>query len=126
MKTVFTEKAAQPLGHYSQAVIHSNTVYLSTQLGIDQELGPTVVGSIQEQTARALNNVQEILKAVDLDLTNVIKVTIYLSNIKYWEDVNRVYSTVFKEHKPARGIIPCKELHNGFQVAFDVIAAYRI
>lgn len=122
IQIVETSDAAKPLGHYAQAVVHSGIVYVSTQLGIVPNK-PIKVGSIEEQTTAALNNVQAILKAAGSDLRNVLRVTIYLSDINLWEQVNAVYSTFFKDHKPARGVIPIGKLHKGYQVAVDVIAS---
>lgn len=123
LSLVTTNNAAKPLGHYSQAVIHNDTIYVSAQLGIVPNQQPIEVGSIEEQTERSLSNIREILKAAGSNLNKIIKVTIYISNIDLWDRVNAVYSKVFAEHRPARAIIPTKELHLGFQVAIDVIAA---
>ena len=122
IKYITTEAAARPLGHYSQAIVHNGTVYVATQLGIIPGKS-IVVGSIEEQTKAALNNVREILKAAGSDLNKVLKITIYIADINFWDEVNAVFVQFFGDHKPARGVIPCKELHKGFQVAIDVIAA---
>lgn len=117
-----TKNAALPLGHYSQAVMHNKTVYVATQLGIVPDK-PIIVGSIEEQTKAALNNIQAILHAAGSDLTKVLKITIYLSDIQLWDQVNAVYMQFFKDHKPARGVIPSGTFHKGFQVAIDAIAS---
>jgi reactive intermediate/imine deaminase len=122
IKLVSTERAAKPLGHYSQATVHNGTIYVATQLGIVPGK-PIVVGSIEEQTEAALNNIREILKAAGSDLDKVLRVTVYVADIRFWDEVNAVYTKFFGNHKPARGIIPCGTFHKGFQVAFDVIAA---
>jgi reactive intermediate/imine deaminase len=122
LKIVSTEKAAKPLGHYSQALVHNEIVYVAAQLGITPNQ-PKKVGSIEEQTEQALKNVQEILSATNSNLNRVLKVTVYISDIALWERVNQVFIKFFGEHRPARAVIPVKELHNGFQVAIDVIAA---
>lgn len=122
MEIIATEKAAKPLGHYSQAIVHNGTIYIATQLGIEPGK-PIVVGTIEEQTKAALINVREILRAAKSDLNKVLKVTIYLSDISLWDRVNAVYMEFFMDHKPARGVIPSGgEFHKGFQVAIDVIA----
>lgn len=120
---IYTDKAAKPMGHYSQAVVHKDTIYVATQLGINPNQQPITVGTIEEQTEQTLKNVQEILIAANSSLDKVLKVTIYISDISLWNRVNAVYTSFFKEHKPARGVIPVKELHLGFQIAIDVIAA---
>ncbi len=121
IQSIETKNAAAPLGHYSQAIVYNGTVYVATQLGIIPNK-PIMVGSIEEQTKAALNNVQAILQAAGSDLTKVLKITIYLSDIQLWDRVNVVYTQFFKGHKPARGVIPSGTFHKGFQVAIDAIA----
>ncbi len=122
LAVIYTDKAAAPLGHYSQAIRHNDTLYLATQLGIAPNSMDQKVGTIAEQTEQIINNVEHILTAAGSSLTQVIKVMIYIADIDFWPEVNAVYAKRFADHKPARGVIPCKTLHNGFQVAFDVIA----
>ena len=119
---ISTEKAANPQGHYSQAVVYENTIYLATQLGIPPGELPAIVGTIEQQTNQILDNVEQILLAAGSSLDKVIKVMIYISDIACWPVINAIYSKRFKNHKPARGVIPCQTLHHGYQVAFDVIA----
>jgi 2-iminobutanoate/2-iminopropanoate deaminase len=121
--SILTEAAPKPLGHYSQAIVHNNTVYVATQLGIVPNQQPIVVGTVEEQTTQVLKNIEAILIASGSELKHVIRVTIYLADIELWDEVNRIYRQFFPEHKPARGVIPVKELHHGFHVAMDVIAA---
>jgi 2-iminobutanoate/2-iminopropanoate deaminase len=123
MRTINTAAGNQPLGHYSQAVEHGGTIYVATQLGRDRESG--AVGSIEQQTSNILNSIEEILEASGSGMDHVLRVTIYVSDISFWGRVNEVYSKRFGDHRPARGVIPCNELHNGCQVAMDVIAAAR-
>lgn len=123
IKFISTEKAAKPRGYYSQAVTHGDTIYVAAQLGIFPNQEPIQVGTIEEQIEQALKNVQEILIAAGSDLNRVLKVTIYVADISLWDRINKVYTEVFDQHKPARAIVPVKELHLGFQVAVDVIAA---
>lgn len=122
MKIVTTLNAPQPAGHYSQAVIHENLVFVSGQLPIYPDTGEKVLGSIEEQTSRVLNNIKAILEASNSSLNQVLKVTVYVSDITLWDRVNRIYSDFFGNHRPARAVVPTKELHHGFQVEMEVIA----
>ena len=70
-----------------------------------------------------LNNLKAILHASGSDLARVLKVTIYVSDIELWGKVNEVYSRVFGEHRPARSVVPTKDLHFGFLIELDAIAA---
>lgn len=121
---ISTELAPTPRGHYSQATVYNDTIYVATQLGVClKDPAAPIVGSIEEQTHICFKNIENILMSVGSDLSKLIKVTIFISDISLWAEVNRVYIDIMGEHKPARGVIPVKELHLGAQVAVDVIAA---
>lgn len=123
IKTVHTQDAPTPAGHYSQAVVHNGLVFVSGQLSIDPQTGEKKIGSIEEQTEQALKNVGEILKAAGSDLSRVLKMTVYVSDIGLWDAVNKVYARVLGEHRPARAVIPTGELHHGFLIEIDAVAA---
>ena len=121
--TVNTKDAPTPAGHYSQAVVYNGLVFVAGQLATDPQTGEKRLGSIEEQTEQALKNVGEILKAADSDLSRVLKMTLYISDIDLWGRVNEVYARVLGEHRPARAVIPTKELHHGFLIEIDAVAA---
>jgi 2-iminobutanoate/2-iminopropanoate deaminase len=123
IKTIQTPNAPTPAGHYSHAVVYNGLVFVAGQLSINPETGEKVLGSIEEQTEQALSNVREILKAANSDLSRVLKMTIYISDIELWKAVNEVYARVMGEHKPARAVVPTKELHYGFLIEIEAIAA---
>ena len=120
---VHTQDAPAPVGHYSQAVVYNGLVYVAGQLAIDPQTGEKRLGSVEEQTEQALRNVGAILKAADSDLSRVLKMTVYISDIGLWGRVNEVYARVLGEHRPARAVIPTKELHHGFLIEIDAVAA---
>ena len=122
MIEVSTENAPKPSGHYSQAIVHNNIVYVSGQLPIDPKTGEKRIGSIEEQTEQALKNLSEILKAAGSNLNQVIKTTVYISDIELWDRVNAVYARFFGEHRPARAVVPTRNLHFGFQIEIEAIA----
>ena len=123
IKTVLTPDAPLPGGHYSQAVVHNGLVYVAGQLAIDPATGERVLSSIEAQTEQTLKNVAAILRAAGSDLSRVLKMTVYIADIDLWGAVNAVYASVMGEHRPARAIVPVKELHYGFQIEIEVIAA---
>lgn len=125
MKVILTENAPRPAGHYSQAIVHDNIIYVSGQLPINPKTGDKLTGPIEEQTEQVLNNMAEILKAAGADLSQVLKTTVYISDIELWSRVNNVYSRFFGEHRPARSVVPTKNLHFGFQIEIDAIAALK-
>jgi 2-iminobutanoate/2-iminopropanoate deaminase len=119
---VFTTQAPTPAGHYSQAIIHNGLIYVSGQLPIDPTTGDRKIGSIEEQTMQAIANLEQILKAAGSDLNQVLKTTVYISDMALWDRVNAVYANVFGEHRPARAIVPTKDLHYGLQIEIDAVA----
>lgn len=120
---VHTQDAPAPAGHYSQAVVYNGLVFVAGQLAIDPRTGERRLGSIEEQTEQALKNVGEILKAAGSDLSRVLKMTVYISDMDLWGRVNEVYARVLGGHRPARAVIPTKELHHGFLIEIDAVAA---
>lgn len=120
---VHTQDAPAPAGHYSQAVVYNGLVFVAGQLAIDPHTGEKRLGSIEEQTEQALKNVGEILKAAGSDLSRVLKMTVYISDIDLWGRVNETYARVLGEHRPARAVIPTRELHHGFLIEIDAVAA---
>jgi 2-iminobutanoate/2-iminopropanoate deaminase len=123
IKAVHTPNAPTPGGHYSQAVVYNGLVFVSGQLSIDPQTGEKKLGSIEEQTEQALNNVSEILKAAGSDLSLVLKMTVYISDMNMWAAVNDVYARIMGEHRPARAVIPTRELHYGFLIEIEAVAA---
>jgi len=123
MIEISTQNAPSPSGHYSQAIVHENMVYVSGQLPIDPLTGEKRLGSIEEQTEQALKNLSRILKAANSDIGQVIKTTVYVSDIELWDRVNTVYSRFFGEHRPARAVVPTRDLHFGFKIEIEAIAA---
>ncbi len=122
IRTVLTDSAPAPGGHYSQAVVYNGLVFVAGQLAIKAN-GERVLNSIEEQTEQALANVAAILRAAGSDLSRLLKVTIYVADIDLWGAVNQVYTRVLGEHRPARAIVPVKDLHYGFQIEIEAIAA---
>jgi 2-iminobutanoate/2-iminopropanoate deaminase len=123
IKSVKTDDAPAPGGHYSQGVVHNGLVFVSGQLSIDPRTGEKKLGSIEEQTEQALQNVAAILKAANSDLSRVLKMTVYVADINLWSAVNTVYARFMGEHRPARAVVPTGELHYGFLVEIEAIAA---
>ena len=122
MHHINTANAPQPAGHYSQGIVHDGTVYVSGQLPINPQTGEKCLGSIEEQARQTLKNVAAVLAAAGADLSNVLKVTVYVSDIEIWGRVNEVYAEFFGEHRPARCVVPTRTLHHGFQVEIEAIA----
>lgn len=123
IKFVETPNAPKPAGHYSQATVHNGVVYVAGQLPINAQTGERRTGPIEEQTELVLRNISEILRAAGSGLDRILKMTIYVSDIEHWSRVNAVYERVLGAHRPARAIVPVKELHYGFQIEVEAVAA---
>jgi len=123
METVFTPEAPKPAGHYSQAVVHNGLVFVAGQLPFDPETGEKNLGSIEEQTELVLKNTAAILKAAGSSIDRIIKTTVYVSDIELWGRVNAVYTEFMGDHRPARVVVPTRDLHFGFQIELETVAA---
>jgi 2-iminobutanoate/2-iminopropanoate deaminase len=119
---VTTYDAPLPGGHYSQAVVAENLILVSGQLPIVPLTGEKITGGIGEQTLQALRNVLSIVKAAGGDLTTIARTTIYSTDVKHWEEINRVYADFFGSVHPARSIITVAALHYGFLVEIEAVA----
>ena len=125
MQSIFTQNAPKPAGHYSQAIVHGDLVFVAGQLSIDPQTGERLTGAIEEQTLQTLKNLQAILEAAGSGIDHVLKTTVFIADISLWGKVNEVYSQFFGDHKPARSIVPTKELHYGFLIEIEAIATKK-
>ena len=124
MKAISTSNAPAAIGPYSQAVDSgAGLVFLSGQLPIDPATGAFPEGGIQAQTSQSLRNVQAILAAAGLTLANVVKTTVFLSDMGDFAAMNEVYATFFAEPFPARSAVAVKALPKGALVEIECIAA---
>ncbi|THB69632.1 MAG: RidA family protein [Desulfovibrio sp.] len=123
MEFVSTDKAPKPAGHYSQGVVHNGVVYVSGMLAVDPETGEKRLGSVEEQTRIALGSMEGVLQASGSSKDQVLSVTVYVSDVALWGRVNAVYAEFFGEHRPARAVVPTRDLHFGFLVEVACIAA---
>ncbi len=123
MKAIATEKAPAAIGPYSQAIEVGGFVFASGQIPLDPATGQFVEGGIKEQTRQALTNAREILKTAGLDLSNVVKTSVMLADIKYFGEMNEVYAEFFSEPYPARSAFAVKDLPKGALVEVECIAA---
>ncbi len=124
MKFIETPNAPLPAGHYSQATVWNDLIFVAGQLPITPSR-EKVLGSAGEQALQALENLKAIVEAAGGDLEHVLKVTVHIADISLWDEVNAVYAKFFGGHKPARAIVPTKELHHGFLIEIEAIAAKK-
>ncbi len=99
---VFTEKAPKPVGPYSQAVISGDFVFISGQIPLDPKSQKIVEGGIEAQTVLVMENLKNILETIDLTLADVVKTSVFLSDLNDFQVFNMVYSRYFDKNPPAR------------------------
>jgi len=107
-------------------MVHGDLVFVSGQLAIDPTTGKLVTGGIEEQTRRALANVAAILEAAGTDLAQVLKATVFVTDISLWGEVNRVYAEVLGAHRPARAVVPTRDLNGGALIEIECVAAVKV
>jgi 2-iminobutanoate/2-iminopropanoate deaminase len=119
-RKIETKAGAQPIGAYSQAMRAGDFIFVSGQGPFDQHSGEICGGNIEEQTARTLGNIKDILEAGGASMADVVKVTAHLSDMSLFERYNRAYSSYFPDPKPARTTVGGQLLGN--LVEIDAIA----
>ncbi|MCB0408320.1 MAG: RidA family protein [Bdellovibrionales bacterium] len=117
-----TDCAPAPVGPYSQAVEVAGFVYCSGQIPLDAKTGEVFTGDIKEQTRRVMENVKAVLLCADLVFDDVIKTTIFLTDMKDFSQVNEIYAQYFKMSPPARSCVEVSALPKGVDVEIEVIA----
>ena len=122
LKTIATDRAPQAIGPYSQAVSIGGVMYLSGQVALDPASGELVGGAIEEQAARALENLGAVLAAAGSGFDRVLKTTVYLIDMKEFAAMNAVYARYFGDSRPARTTVQVAGLPKGARVEVDAIA----
>jgi len=121
-KVIATTNAPAAIGPYSQAIQVGNMLFASGQLGIDPATGNFVEGAVKEQTAQAFKNVKAILTEAGLDISDVVKTTVFLADMGDFGAMNEVYASQFEGAFPARSAVAVKTLPKNGLVEIEVIA----
>ena len=124
IKYVSTPRAPQPIGPYSQGVIAGGLLFCSGQIALDPETGALVEGDVAVQTERVLQNLVAVLREAKMGPENVVKTTVYLTDMADFPKMNEVYSRYLGQRPPARTTLQAAALPRGVRVEIDVIAAY--
>jgi 2-iminobutanoate/2-iminopropanoate deaminase len=117
-----TDNAPAAIGPYSQAIRIGDFLYTSGQIALEPGSGIFLPGEIEEETDQTLKNISAILQADGLNLENVIKTTVYLSDLNDFARMNKVYEKYFSKNKPARACVQVAALPKGAKVEIDAIA----
>ncbi|MCF0164722.1 MAG: RidA family protein [Bacteroidales bacterium] len=121
-KIISSPKAPAAVGTYSQAVVADNTIYVSGQLPIDAATGEFVPGGVREQLTQIFKNLQYILNEAGYDFCDVVKTTVYLTDMGDFATLNEVYAQFFSTPYPARVAYAVAALPKGSKAEIDVIA----
>ena len=122
-KIIRTPKAPAPIGPYNQAILSGNTLYTSGQIAINPETGELQLGSIQEETELVMQNLQAVLEAAEMTFENVIKTSIFISDMNNFGEINKVYGSYFNEDTaPARETVEVANLPKFVNVEISMIA----
>jgi 2-iminobutanoate/2-iminopropanoate deaminase len=121
-KIISTTDAPAAVGPYSQAVRAGSTVYCAGQIPLDPKSGQIVSGGIDAQTRRVLDNITAVLGAEGLTFDNIVKTTIFLTNLGDFQTVNEIYASYFQQQPPARSTVQVPALPKGANIEIEVIA----
>lgn len=122
-KIIYTDKAPAPIGPYNQGIVYGNMLYTSGQIGFDVTKNDLVLDTIENETRTVLNNVQAIVTEAGFSLEDVIKATIFISNMDNFSRINAVYAEFFNEATaPARECVQVAKLPRNVNIEISVIA----
>ncbi len=121
-KIINTLDAPAAIGPYSQAIRIGDFLYTSGQISLNPESMEMISGNIEVETEKVLQNIEAILNADGLNLNNIVKTTVYLTDLSEFARMNQVYEKFFSKNKPARACVQVAALPKGAKVEIDAIA----
>ncbi len=122
-KIIFTDKAPAPIGPYNQAVLFGNTLYTSGQIAINPANGELVLDTIEDETKLVMENLKAVLEAAEMTFENVVKVSIFISDMNNFAKINGVYGSYFNEATaPARETVQVACLPKNVNVEISAVA----
>lgn len=121
-KVISTNKAPEAIGAYSQAILSNETLYCSGQIAIDPKTGNLILDNIKNETTQIMKNIIAVLDAADMNIQNIVKCSIFMRDMKDYDEINNVYSHFFTSESPAREAIEVSALPKNVNVEISVIA----
>jgi 2-iminobutanoate/2-iminopropanoate deaminase len=125
IRPIYTHDAPRPAGHYSQAVVHGGTVYVAGILPFDPTDPEAPLGSIADQTRRVLTSLSAVLDAAGSRLDLLLQVTVFVTDLANWGEVNEVFAEFLGPHRPARAVVPVRPLKRDAGLEVMAVAAVR-
>lgn len=119
---IYTENAPEPIGPYSQAVLAGNMLFISGQIPIDPTSNQLIIGSIADEARQVMKNLDALLKSSGFLFEDVVKTTIFLSNMNHFSEVNEIYGSYFSANFPARETVAVLGLPKNVNVEISLIA----
>ena len=119
---VYSDKAPEPIGPYSQAIQAGNLLFVSGQIAIEKSSGKLITSDVEAETTQVMANLDEILKSAGISFSNVVKTTIFLKDMGAFPRVNEIYGKYFKDAPPARETVEVSALPKGVNVEISCIA----
>lgn len=119
---VYSENAPEPIGPYSQAIQAGNILFVSGQIAIQRITGKIISTTIEEETSQVMMNIGEVLKAAEMNFSNVVKTSIFLKDMNNFPKVNEVYGRFFTQNPPARETVEVARLPKDVNVEISCIA----
>jgi len=125
-KVIYSDKAPKPIGPYSQAILSGQTLYISGQIPIITETGQIDTASIENETHLVLKHIGSILNAAKMEFKDVVKATIYTTDLKNFAKINEIYSQYFISNPPARETVQISRLPKNVHIEISVIATKNV
>lgn len=122
MEVIATENAPKAIGPYSQAIKAGKVLYTSGQIALDPATGSLVEGDFSAQAQRVFENLRAVLAAAGASFSNVVKATVYLTDLANFATLNEIYASAFGDTKPARTTVGVSQLPKGGLVEIDLVA----
>lgn len=122
-KIITTPNAPAPIGPYSQAILNNGTLYISGQIPINPETNDLISSSIKDETTQVMKNLEAVLNAANMTFKNIVKTSIFISDMRNFSEINAVYATYFNEATaPARETVEVANLPKYVNVEISAIA----
>ena len=123
-KIIHTKNAPSAIGPYNQAVLNDNILYTSGQIAIDPVNGNLITADIRKETKQVMENLKALLEVVEMDFSNVLKATIFISDMDNYSIINEIYASYFEEKSaPARETVEVSRLPKSVRIEISMIAA---
>ncbi len=122
MKIIYSDKAPDPIGPYSQAVESNGFIFSSGQIALDPKTGEIISENLEDQVRQVIKNMQSVLQAAGSDLDKIVKTTIFITDMNNFGTINSIYSEYFDQSKPARSTVEVSCLPKNVLVEIDCIA----